>query len=62
MFCLFQTDFFDDDRKTLEGYKKIADKEAGELAPYLLLLYQKIIENCLLKHSKRLNSAQVSIL
>ena len=36
----------------MEGYKSMADTAAGELPHYLLLLYQKVIEQCLLKHSK----------
>ncbi len=32
----------------------------GELAHYLLHLYQKIIEQCLMKHSKRPSSNQVT--
>jgi len=51
-----QTEHFDEERKSLEGYHSIAD----EIAPYLLQLYHQIIEQCLLKHSKRCTSQQVS--
>ena len=37
----------------------MSDPKAGEIAPYLVLHYQKIIEHCLLKHSKRPGSNQV---
>ena len=37
----------------MEGYRSILDPASGELAPYLLSLYYKVIEQCLLKHSKR---------
>ena len=60
--CLLQIDHFDEERKTLNGYETMADKEAlGDLAPYLLNLYKEVIEGCLLKHSKRLSSNQVSL-
>ena len=56
-----QTDHLDEERKTLEGYKIIADKQvAGDLVPYLLRVYNDIIEKCLLKHSKHPNSNEVS--
>ena len=57
---LLQTEFVDE-LKTLDGYKQMADKSAGDLAPYLLNLYRSVIDNCLLKHSKRYESKQVSI-
>ena len=47
-------------RKSVEGYKTIADPKAGELPHYLLLLYYKIIERSLLKHSKRPSSEIVN--
>ena len=31
-----QTEFVDDECKSLDGYKLIADRSAGDLAPYLL--------------------------
>lgn len=66
IFCVvtisfLQTEFVDDERKSLDGYKQIADKSAGDLAPYLLNLYKSIIDNCLMKHSKRYESKQVRI-
>ena len=62
--CLFQIDHLNEERKTLNGYETIADKEAlGDLAPYLLNYnYKEVIEGCLLKHSKRSSSNQVSLL
>lgn len=38
----------------------IADPTGGELAQYLISLYHKVIKQCLLKHSKRPSSEQVS--
>lgn len=49
----------DDARKNIEGYRSIADPKAGEIPPYLVLLYYKVIEQSLLKHSKRPTSAEV---
>ena len=50
---------FDDQRSTIEGYKAMADLKAGEIAHYLLLLYKKVIEGSLVKHSKRPSSEEV---
>ena len=47
-------------RKSIEGYKGIADPAGGELAHYLIILYHKVIEQCLLKHSKRPSSEEIS--
>ena len=58
----FKTEHLDDERKSLEGYKSIADTNAGsDLPPYLLCLYFKVIEQCLLKHSKRPSSSSASL-
>ena len=38
----------------------MADKRGGELSHYLLLIYRKVIEQSVLKHSKRPLSDQVS--
>jgi hypothetical protein len=46
--------------KSVEGYKTIADTAAGDLSHYLLLIYKKIIESSMLKHSKRPISEVVS--
>jgi len=54
-----QTEHFDEQRKSLEGYRSIADDSGDEIAPYLLKLYHQVIEQCLLKHSKRCTSQQV---
>ena len=56
-----QTEFVDDELKSLDGFKQIADSSAGDLAPYLLNLYKSVIDNCLVKHSRRYESKQVSI-
>ena len=50
----------DEERKSFDGYK--SDPKAGEIAPYLVLHYQKIVEHYLVKHSKRPESLQVSSL
>ena len=46
--------------KTFLGYKTFADCKAGEIAHYLVL-YFKIIEHCLLKHSKRPESSMCGL-
>lgn len=48
-----------DEKRSVEGYRAIADETAGELPHYLLLLYQKVIEGCLVKHSRRQSSEDV---
>ncbi|XP_065887583.1 uncharacterized protein [Dysidea avara] len=53
------TEHYDEERRSLEGYRSIADDSADDIAPNLLQLYYKIIEQCLLKHSKRCSSDQV---
>ena len=45
---------------SIDGYKGMAGGTAGELPPYLLLLYRKIIEGSIVKHSKRSSSEMVS--
>jgi hypothetical protein len=57
---LLQTEYLDEGRKSVEGYKGVADPKAGELSHYLLLLYHKIAEQSLLKHSRRPSSSLVS--
>lgn len=49
----------DDSRKSVEGYKSMADPKGGEISHYLVLLYNKVIEQSLLKHSKRSSSEEV---
>ena len=57
-----QVEHFDDMRRSLEGYKDIANATVpGQLYPYLLKLYRKIIEGSLMKHSKRASSEEVCI-
>ncbi len=53
LFVLISVVHLDEKRKEVEGYKSMADTTAGKLPHYLLLLYYKIIEQSLLKHSKR---------
>ena len=52
-----QTEHLDEARKSVNGYKSMADPKAGEL-PHYLLLYYKIIEQ---KHSKRPSSKMVNL-
>ena len=56
-----QTEHFDVERRSVETLKTIADSRGtDELAPYLLAIYYKIINNCLVKHSKRSPISKVS--
>ena len=57
---LVQVDYYDEERHSVDGFKQIVDTTAGNLEPYLLNIYFKIIKNCLLKHSKRCTSEKVS--
>ena len=45
----------------LEGFQSIVDSkmEANELQPYLLNIFYKIVNRCLVRHSKRSSSEQV---
>ena len=58
---IIQTDHLEDERKTLEGYGTIADKAPGDLKPHSLGLFKEIIEGCLRRYGKRLESNQVSL-
>ena len=41
------------ERRSIETLKTIADRRGGsEIEPYLLALYFKIIDNCLMKHNQ----------
>lgn len=54
------TEHLDDQRKSIDEFKTIADpKTHDELAHYLMALYYKIIEQCLLKHRLRPESEKV---
>lgn len=55
------TEHLDEKRRSIEGYQSFADKTAGELSHSLLLLYKKVIEQSLLKRSKRLSSSMVRV-
>jgi len=57
----FQTEHYDEERRSIDGFKQIADHMAGEIEPYLINIYFKVVEGCLKKHSKRCTSDEVSI-
>ena len=61
LFYLYiQTEHYDEERASFDGYNQIADPNAGSIAAYLVNIYRKVIERCLLKHSKRCTSKDVS--
>ena len=50
---LVPTEHVDDQLKDTVGFQAIADRTAGEKAPYLWNLFFKMVMETLCKHSKR---------
>ena len=59
-FLPIQIDHVESYLSATHTFSEISDPSAGPIAPYLTLLLHKMVCACLLKHSKRPDSAEVN--